>query len=97
MYAPGISRQKSIRTYVMFRPWTHTSDDSYIYQLSLVVATATVSYYYILPGMRPNDQQCISKSILEMPRASRSIPQIAVPSTRSYLVVPRHGDTPYCT
>ena len=26
-----------------FRPWTHTSDDSYIYQLSLVVATATVS------------------------------------------------------
>ena len=25
------------------RPWTHTSDDSYIYQLSLVVATATVS------------------------------------------------------
>ena len=32
-----------IRTYVMFHPWTHTSDDSYIYQLSLVVATATVS------------------------------------------------------
>ena len=28
-----------------FRPWTHTSDDSYIYQLSLVVATATVSLY----------------------------------------------------
>ena len=27
-----------------FRPWRHTSDDSYIYQLSLVVATATVSY-----------------------------------------------------
>ena len=26
-----------------FRPWTHTSDDSYMYQLSLVVATATVS------------------------------------------------------
>ena len=22
---PGISRQDSIRTYVMFRPWTHTS------------------------------------------------------------------------
>ena len=42
-YVPGISRQKSIRTYVMFRPWTHMSDDSYIYQLSLVVATATVS------------------------------------------------------
>ena len=28
-----------------FRPWTHTSDDSYMYQLSLVVATATLSYY----------------------------------------------------
>ena len=27
-----------------FRPWTHTSDDSYISQLSLVVATATVSW-----------------------------------------------------
>ena len=27
-----------------FRPWTHTSDDSYTYQLSLVVATATVSF-----------------------------------------------------
>ena len=26
-----------------FGPWTHTSDDSYIYQLSLVLATATVS------------------------------------------------------
>ena len=26
-----------------FSPWTHTSDDSYIYQLSLVSATATVS------------------------------------------------------
>ena len=28
-----------------FSPWTHTSDDSYIYQLSLVVATATVSFF----------------------------------------------------
>ena len=27
-----------------FRSWTHTPDDSYMYQLSLVVATATVSY-----------------------------------------------------
>ena len=48
-YVPGISRQKYIRKYVVvrmiptFRPWTHTSDDSYIYHLSLVVATATVS------------------------------------------------------
>ena len=30
-----------------FRPWTHTSDDSYIYQLSLVVATATVQLLYL--------------------------------------------------
>ena len=30
-----------------FSPWTHTPDDSYIYQLSLVLATATVSYLYI--------------------------------------------------
>ena len=29
-----------------FRPWTHPSDDSYIYQLSLVVGTATVSLQY---------------------------------------------------
>ena len=28
-----------------FSPWTHKSDDSYIYQLSLVLATATVSFY----------------------------------------------------
>ena len=27
-----------------FSPWTHTSDDSYIYRLSLVLATATVSF-----------------------------------------------------
>ena len=27
-----------------YSPWTHTSDDSYIYQLSLVLATAIVSY-----------------------------------------------------
>ena len=29
-----------------FRPCTSTSDDSYIYQLSLVLATATVSFYH---------------------------------------------------
>ena len=27
-----------------FRPWTHTSDDSYMYELSLVAATAAVSF-----------------------------------------------------
>ena len=34
-------------------PWAHTSDDSYIYQLSLVLATATVSFYlekYLILG-----------------------------------------------
>ena len=29
-----------------FSLWTHTSDDSYIYQLSLVLATATVSFQF---------------------------------------------------
>ena len=29
-----------------FSPWAHTSDDSYIYQLSLVLATATVSFFF---------------------------------------------------
>ena len=40
-----------------FRQWTHTSDDSYIYQLSLVVATATVSFFrfseWRIPEMMP--------------------------------------------
>ena len=30
-----------------FRPWTHTSDDSYMYQLSLVVATATAVSFMV--------------------------------------------------
>ena len=34
-----------VRMTPTFRPRTHTSDDSYIYQLSLVVATATVSFF----------------------------------------------------
>ena len=34
-------------------PWTHTSDDSYIYQLSLVLATATVSFPEHMPAGRP--------------------------------------------
>ena len=29
-------------------PWTHTSDDSYIYQLSLVLATVTISYLILI-------------------------------------------------
>ena len=31
-----------------FSPWTHTSDDSYIYQLSLVLATATVFFFWLI-------------------------------------------------
>ena len=33
-----------------FRPCTHTSDDSYMYHLSLVVATATASFL-VSPGV----------------------------------------------
>ena len=36
-----------------FSPWTYTSDDSYIYQLSLVLATATVSYGLSSPSGGP--------------------------------------------
>ena len=44
-----------------FRPWTHTSDDSYIYQLSLVLATATVSLLLLglLPYLLPSDRLII--------------------------------------
>ena len=47
MYLLSAGRNLYVRTF-MFRPWTHTSDDSYIYQLSLVVATATVSFIVCL-------------------------------------------------
>ena len=43
-----------------FRPWTHTSDDSYIYQMSLVVATATVSSLY--------NNKLASRSVLGLDR-----------------------------
>ena len=47
-----------------FRPWTHTSDDSYIYQLSLVLATATVSFwhslFFLLSFCRTHPLQCCS-------------------------------------
>ena len=50
MYLVSAGRNLYVRTWRYaitrtFRPLTHTSDDSYIYQLSLVVATATVSFY----------------------------------------------------
>ena len=37
----------------VFSPWAHTSDGSYIYQLSLVLATATVSYLHHRPYSIP--------------------------------------------
>ena len=40
-----LPNQLQKRVLPTFSPWTHTSDDSYIYQLSLVLATATVSFY----------------------------------------------------
>ena len=55
-----------------FRPWTQTSDDSYIYQLSLVVATATVSFCVRL---FPTKTICFPKSstcAMTMRRASEA-------------------------
>ena len=46
-----------------FRPRTHTSDDSYIYQLSLVVATATVSYGYPTEILSPAIVMCAASSM----------------------------------
>ena len=37
------------------RPWTHTSEDSYFYQLSLVLATATVSLHIYCNAAPVND------------------------------------------
>ena len=53
-----------------FTPWTHTSDDSYIYQLSLVLATATVFLTYhtmfrVVPAAhaKPHAQQQIARDL----------------------------------
>ena len=54
-----------------FRPWTHTSDDSYIFQLSLGVATATtVSFLSIIVdvlvhGVQPEVQSatCCTRAV----------------------------------
>ena len=47
-----------------FSPWTHTSDDSYIYQLSLVLATATVSQSARL--IAGNDHQTLTVSVFHI-------------------------------
>ena len=63
-----------------FRSWTHTSDDSYIYQLSLVVATATVSFILLCKKLlrklflylfsSPNPLQPQERSSLPPPNTS---------------------------
>ena len=52
-----------------FRPWTHTSDDSYFYQLSLVVATATVSL-----GLNPFGcgRRAVANVVALLPCAARA-------------------------
>ena len=40
---PALFHQVPLAITPTFSPWTHTSDDSYIYQLSLVLATSIVS------------------------------------------------------
>ena len=40
---PALFHQVPLAITPTFSPWTHTSDDSYIYQLSLVLATSTVA------------------------------------------------------
>ena len=50
-----------------FRPWTHTSDDSYMYQLSLVVATATAVftvYVKLVPSPEADDVAVTSSQSL---------------------------------
>ena len=54
-----------------FSPWTHTSDDSYIYQLSLVLATAIVSslgwrFFFVLsyPGTLALDLPTLNRKHL---------------------------------
>ena len=41
---PALFHLRCLAITLTFSTWTHTSDDSYIYQLSLVLVTATVSY-----------------------------------------------------
>ena len=54
-----------------FSPWAHTSDDSYIYQLSLVLATVTVSlsspFIFSLPPINSRNSDLGSHSRLFFP------------------------------
>ena len=55
-------------THDTYVPPVHTSDDSYIYQLSLVVATATVSYtrYVVCAGCRYMGTELKEHTLAEM-------------------------------
>ena len=53
-----------------FSPWTHTSDDSYIYQQSLVLATAIVSLLSVplsVPTERASQQRSYRKKAVTAP------------------------------
>ena len=90
-----------------FRPWMHTSDDSYIYQLSLVVATATVSFsvredqsLYTASQSAPSERNgffrgrtVASSRIMVPPRAERvwGVVSVARSGPGKYWPSPRPG------
>ena len=72
-----------------FRPWTHTSDDSYIYQLSLVVATATVSYSYLMVAvgsLRSSAYFCIWLGAFLARRVFFSLAYFCLPTSKKNLL-----------
>ena len=77
-----------------FRPWTHTSDDSYIYQLSLVVATATLSLFYLEALAR---EGALQTNIPKVVFVSTYSPQEGHPPEFSVLGPCKPPDTMYPT
>ena len=69
-----------------FSPWMHTSDDSYIYQLSLVLATATVSYTVSVQAKAVESSTC---AITVIKCDSKN--SMVVPLGRGHPVVVRVG------
>ena len=75
-----------------FRPWTHTSDDSYIYQLSLVVVTkqktSKVShvfyfYFYFLSSLLLSSSTC--RRFYPQRSSRRVMVTVVVPSPPRYV------------
>ena len=68
-----------------FRLWTHTSDDSYIYQLALVVATATVSFIFRMrgDGSRPILVRIFEVLFCEVPDTARINSSFSDPGTHN--------------